>query len=263
MCNYITYLTKSLSFTSLINYLSAVWLLHRLYNHETCQNSFLIKQTVKGARRVLGNPTKQAPLLSPLDLKNIYHSLDMSNSFQLCFWCAVLTCFRALLRKAHVTKSPMSLVKNAFIFHRWGVMLKLDYTKTIQCRERCLLIPVYSHKKSIFDLKYYLRLLFRSVRTDPDEMAFTYMSGSTKKALTYSVFESTLKEITKSLGLFEITSHSLRRSGASYLFSIGQSLFNIKQRGDWRSLSVLLYLTESMSDNIHRDSEVSMLLSRI
>ena len=81
--------------------------------------------------------------------------------------------------------------------------------------------------------------------------------------LAYSLFEKTLKNLTNSLGIINITSHSLRRSGASYLFSIGQSLINIKQRGDWKSLSVLLYHTESMSDNIKRDHDVSSRLSSI
>ena len=106
-----------------------------------------MSQTLKGARRVLGSPTTQAPLLSPSNLKEIFLLLDISNSFSLCFWCAVLTCFRALLRKAHVTKSPMCLLKRSFVFHRWGIMVVLDHTKTIQCRERTLFIPVCSTKK--------------------------------------------------------------------------------------------------------------------
>ena len=165
ICNYITYMTKSLSYTSLINYLSAVWLLHKLFSYNTCQKSFFVTQTLKGARRVLGSPTTQAPLLSPVNIKGIFSKLDISISFSLCFWCAVLTCFRALLRKAHVTKSHMCLSKRSFQFHRWGVMVIVDHAKTIQCRERRLFIPVYSTANSIFDLKYYLQLLFQQVGT--------------------------------------------------------------------------------------------------
>ena len=188
MCNYITYLTKTLCYVSLINYISAVWLLHKLFGHKSCQGSFLISQTLKGAKRVLGNPTKQAPLLSPVDLKNIYGRIDLTDTYFLCFWCAVLTCFRALLRKAHVTKSDMCLLKSSFIFHRWGVMLEIYRTKTIQFRERVLTIPVLSHHNSIFDLKYHLELLFRLVGVTDDEPAFTYLSLGKKKVLTYSVF---------------------------------------------------------------------------
>ena len=256
-------MTKSLSYTSLINYLSAVWLLHKLFSYNTCQKSFFVTQTLKGARRVLGSPTTQAPLLSPVNIKGIFSQLDISNSFSLCFWCAVLTCFRALLRKAHVTKSHMCFSKRSFQFHKWGVMVIVDHAKTIQCRERRLFIPVYSTANSIFDLKYYLQLLFQQVGTKNDDPAFTYLCKGKKKVMTYNEFEKTLKDLTKSLGIEEVTSHSLRHSGASYLFSIGQSLINIKQRGDWKSLSVLLYLTESMSDNILRDSDVSLRLSHI
>ena len=175
-------MTKSLSYVSLVNYLSAVWLLHKLYSYDTCQKSFFVSQTLKGARRVLGNTQVQAPLLSPGNIKQIFSLLDMSSSFSLCFWCALLTCFRALLRKAHVTKSPMCLFKRLFIFHRWGVLLKVNYTKTIQCRERTLLIPVVSAKPSIFDLRFYLKLLFQKVGTLDNEEAFTYISGGVKKS---------------------------------------------------------------------------------
>ena len=243
MCNYITYMTQSLCFTSLINYLSAVWLLHKLLGYESCQKSFLVSQTVKGARRVLGSHIKQAKLLLPQDLKCLFHKIDITDTLYLCFWCAILTCFRALLRKAHVTKSSMSLLKNAFSFHRWGVMVRVDHTKTIQHRERCLFIPIHAHKESIFDLKHYLLLLFKKVGTNNGDEAFTYLHCGKKKVLSYSLFQSLLKNLTKSMGIENISSHSLRRSGASFLFSIGQSLVNIKQRGDWKSLSVLLYLT--------------------
>ena len=128
--------------------------------------------------------------------------------------------------------------------------------------EHCLFLFAQL-KKSLFDLKHYLENLFQQVGTKEDELAFTYVCQGKKKVLTYSLFEQTLKSLTKSLGINNVTSHSLRRSGASYLFSIGQSLINIKQRGDWKSLSVLLYLTESMSDNINRDSDVSLRLSYI
>ena len=59
------------------------------------------------------------------------------------------------------------------------------------------------------------------------------------------------------------TSHSLRRSGASYLYKLDPNLINIKQRGVWKSLSVLLYLTEKDVDTIIRDKIVALSLSCI
>ena len=57
----------------------------------------------------------------------------------------------------------------------------MNYTKTIQCPERTLLIAVVSAKLSIFDLRYYLKLLFQKVGTLDNEEAFTYISGGVKK----------------------------------------------------------------------------------
>ena len=264
VCNYIAYLTESLKFSSIQNYMSGLNYFQKLYGFEPIDfSSFIISQTLRGAKRLLGNPTKAAPLLTPEDLKSIFSLLDMSRSCDLCFWCAILTCFRALLRISHVTDSHMNLYKNDFSFYDWGIMIRVSKTKTIQYAERVLQIPVYSVGGCIFDLSYYLRLLFDRMILSGTDMAFAYWHKGRKVLLTYSFFSQKLKNVCALLDLPKATSHSLRRSGASYLFRLRHDLVTIKQRGDWKSLSVLLYLSETTENTISRDKGVAISLSHL
>ena len=54
VCNYITYLTGSLKYSSIQNYLSGLWYLHKAYGYDTCQGSFSVFQTMKGSKETPG-----------------------------------------------------------------------------------------------------------------------------------------------------------------------------------------------------------------
>ena len=50
--------------------------------------------------------------------------------------------------------------------------------------------------------------------------------------------------------LVKMSSHSMRRGGASLLAENGVSLIDIKNLGDWKSVSVLLYLTRTLESKV-------------
>ena len=167
-------------------------------------------------------------------------------------------CFRCLLRKAHVTVSDMHLTKSSFHFSPWGVLVYLDKTKTIQYGERTLRIPVCFSKGSIFCVA---SNIFKRSAIAVSEMAFSYSKGGRLCRLTYSAFIAKLRNICDALGFPHFTSHSLHRGGATFLYSLGLSLVDIKGRGDWKSLAVLLYLTESLQDSVDKDFYVTKVLN--
>ena len=207
MCNYITFLTETLKFSSIQNYLSALWYLHKAHGYDTCKGSFSVTQTLRGAKRLLGNASEQAPLLEPSRMKLILAEFDMSNTFDLCFWCAFLTCFHCLLRVSHVTDSHLSLQKSSFAFHSWGVLVTVSKSKTIQFAERILSIPVYSVEGCIFDLSYYFRLLFSRVPMHNTDMVFTYFIGLKKTSLSYAQFNGQLKRTCLSCLVYLVLHH--------------------------------------------------------
>ena len=64
MCLYVAYLSKTLKYSSILNYVSAVKFLHMFMGYEyQWNNSFLIKATLTGYKRMLGvDVCRKAPL---------------------------------------------------------------------------------------------------------------------------------------------------------------------------------------------------------
>ena len=119
MCLYITFLSKSVGYVTIKNYVSSVWVLHdHMGVPHVDPDNFLIKSTLQGAKRVLGSATRQVDPLSPGDLMCIHSSLDMNSWGDFVMWCAIVLCFRCLLRVSHVTSSPHTLRVKDVVF--WG-----------------------------------------------------------------------------------------------------------------------------------------------
>ena len=93
------------------------------------------------------------------------------------------------------------------------------------------------------------------------EVAFSYSKGGCLYKLTNSAFSAKLRTLCDALGFPNFSSHSLHRGGATFLYSLGLSLVDIKGRGDWESLAVLLYLTESLQDSVDKDFYVANVLN--
>ena len=66
--------------------------------------------------------------------------------------------------------------------------------------------------------------------------------------------------VSSELGLVKISTHSLRRGGASALGDAGFSLLEIKDMGDWSSLAVLQYITKTLQSRIDLDHRMCVSL---
>ena len=121
---YIPFMSECFMYVTIINYLSAVWVLHKLNGFDHVDpSSFEIKITLKGIRRRLGDSQVHARPITVSDLRKIYDVLDISSTEDLAFWCAFILCFRALLRKSNVVELELSLKVHDVEFHSWGVLL--------------------------------------------------------------------------------------------------------------------------------------------
>lgn len=108
---------------------------------------------------------------------------------------------------------------------------------------------------SCFCFTYYLQLYLASVRfSSLDAHLFSRSVGGVFKPVTYSWFSARLRNICVALNLPAYTSHSLRRGGAQALASVGVPLHELKEIGDWRSWSVLLYLVRPLLQRILLDA---------
>ena len=72
VCLYVTHLTKTVSYSTITQYVAGVWALHRYLGYEHPDpTQFLIKSTIMGAKRLLGAGTNPAFPLTPENLRDI------------------------------------------------------------------------------------------------------------------------------------------------------------------------------------------------
>lgn len=225
------------------------------------KGSFLLSCTLRGAKRLLGDSTLSADPLLPEHLTSMYAFLRFDDKRDLVFWCALCLSFRCLLRKCHLTSSPHMLLRSHVEFTDYGVLLKIVSSKTIQFRERVLKIPIVESPGSIICpvrwLKTYLSLC-KVPHKGP-----LFLDVKTKKPLSYNKFTDRLKELVNIADIpGRITCHSLRRGGATYLSRLGLPLHDVKMYGDWKSLSVLLYLADDTETRLLKDYRVAHSLAQ-
>ena len=255
---YIAYLAERLKYVSIINYLSAVWSFHKINGVPHIDPSrFEIEMTLKGVRRTLGDCTKQAPPCAVSELCCIYHSLDMTNCEDVAYWVALLLGFRGLLRKSNIVEEELAIGLEDVRFHVWGMTVRVRRTKTILYKERELIIPftiipgsiycVYKHTKDLMSMCSY---------SSANSQLVCYMKRGRLVRGTYSWLSGRLRLSCDVLGLTRLTTHSLRRGGATAMSEANLTLLQIRDIGDWKSMAVLLYLQRSMQSRINLDREV-------
>ena len=256
---YVVHLADRLRYKSITQYLGAVWILHDMFGVDHIDaHVFELTITLRGIKRTLGDLTVQARPATLVDLIAIFNKLDLTLDQDLAFWVAILLGFRGLLRKSNIVEEDMSVKLGDLEWESWGVGVSVRRTKTISFQERVLFIPFVPIKGSIFCICTFLRLLLgRVVYPSPGSQLVGYMSNGTYTRGTYKWYSKKLSNLCKVCELVKLSSHSMRRGGASLLAENGISLIDIKNLGDWKSMSVLFYLTRSLESKIDLDTKIT------
>ena len=257
---YATWLARTLKYSSVLNYLSGL-------NNFLRQNgspaidytNFEVASTLKGIKRERGVAPRQALPILPSMLIRMFSHLS-NNPGHNAWRAAVLCSFRALLRKCQVTSSDSSLRRKDFTFHKWGMVIRIRRSKTIQFRERVLEIPVASCNNREICAVYWTMRHFREAPALPEAEAFQVPSSdSAFSPLQYSVYQATLKIFAAKAGLDPetVSSHSLRRGGCTFLSMCGASLEELRTRGDWASDTIFAYLKTPLTVRVMNDMRVA------
>ncbi|XP_052809111.1 uncharacterized protein LOC128237559 [Mya arenaria] len=94
LCRYAAFLSKSLKFNSIKQYLNIVRILHAEWNlPNPLSNNFILNCTLQGIRRHLGDATIRKKPITPAMLHHILAHLDLSKSRDSTVWAAVLCMF--------------------------------------------------------------------------------------------------------------------------------------------------------------------------
>ena len=254
---FLVFLGRTCKYSTINNYLSAVVALHKFYGYPSeFRTSYLIKMLLRGLKAQLGDMTIQMQPLSVEQLERI-HSDVVSTELDKTIWAMLILSFRSLLRKSNlVPDAPDKLVhvlcRKDLVFYHWGLLLRVRSTKTLQCNEYVLEIPIYYVDNPVFCAASMVREHLAKYPIHDDCPIFVKQGQTSLEVLLYREVLSFIKGAVEMIGLdpAEYGTHSMRRSGASFMHSNGIPLEDIMVMGDWRSLAVLDYLVTPMSRKV-------------
>lgn len=264
IARFLVHLGSSCTYSTCNNYLSAVVTLHKFMGCPSdFREYFVVKLVLKGLAKRLGTNVNQKIGLTPTDFKSIYNVLDFSDVNVLTKWAALIFSFRTLLRKSNVVQTKLHEVgsvvdRSDVIFSPTGMLVKVRKTKTIQCQQYILEIPVSYVSNPCFDIVSMLTSHFFRTRQFVDGPLFYVFNKGQWSPLLYKDLLAFLKSCVEKIGLNpnEVGLHSMRRSGAAFLQSIDISLVDIMNSGDWKSLAALAYLVSPLSRKLKIEHQV-------
>ena len=230
------------------NYLSAINVLHKFYGFDIdYRECFLIKLIMKGLKSILGDHVKQKRPFTVQELESMFDHLDFHSDREMLCWTVIILSFRTLLRKSNLVPSSHSdfthvIQRKDVSFHSWGMMISVGSTKTLRHSEYTLQIPVHYVSNKALCAASAVRYHMDNVPAPENGPLFVVREPS--GPLLYHTVLSHIKLCASRIGIKaeDVGCHSLRRSGAAHMHSIGIPLIDIMSIGDWKSTCVLQYL---------------------
>ena len=188
--------------------------------------------------------------ITPSILHATFDHFNLSLLLHAAMWALFLVAFFTFLRKSNLVPdnlrriSPKVITRASLAFTPVGANIHVSATKTIQCQQRSLDLPIPrvpgSRLCPIFALRRHLSL-------NPGPVSaplFSVISGSGLQPITYKQFCAFLSRVISSLQLdpSKFSPHSFRRGGATFAFDCHIPLEIIKLQGDWQRDAYLVYL---------------------
>ena len=202
LLRYIVFLARTLSTRSIPNYLNVVRLLHLQYGYPNPLEDPLFKHQktplMRGIKRINGERVTQKLLITPDVLHKMQYHLHLDSSFDATFWVACLVAFFSFFRKSNLL--PLSITEFDTKRHLrkcdvrlflWGILLVVSRSKTIQYRDRTLLVlvPKIAHSSlcpwSAVTRAFKLAGVYQSNKS-ASEPAFTYLKPQSLLCFTRS-----------------------------------------------------------------------------
>ena len=253
VCRYVAHLAKTHKPNSIRQYLNVIRLIHLESGLQSpLQDCWMVKTLLQGVKREKGGKVNRKLPITLGMLQSVAARLDLSVSQQLTFWSACLISFFGMMRKSSLfprgQHSSDHMTVQHCIAYDWGIAIGVEYSKTIQCRERQAFIALPWHQtKLLCPARTLIRSLAVAECQEECAYVFSYRDGGRLVRMTYALFTSMLRRVLIALGLplQSYSGHSFRRGGATYALNCGIAPETIKAQGDWKSLSYLDYLNDT------------------
>lgn len=251
---------KRLTPQTISNYVSAVRTLHGLCGLELPKvDNVLHKAVLKGMKYRLKRPVKQAQPIDPIIFKTLAPHVQFSDPLELVAWVACLMGFHLLLRASNITSSStkhfdpeINLTRSDFRMHEGLLVVHIRWTKTLQFKERKLIIPVIPFTDPDISAVRWFQSMVSQIPAPPQAPAFAVPKHGKLYPLSYSQLDRIIKLwcCRAQLDGSRLTLHCLRRGGASWLKQRGVDDSVIQAMGDWRTMTFLKYIDSALKTRL-------------
>lgn len=255
---YAQFLSRTLtSFSSIGGYISAVKVLFSIMDIPFPEKDIFLHLTLKGLKRILARPVKQARPITPTILLDIYAVLNLRDPVDVTLWCSFVFSFFLMLRSSQLFPRSMAnkfvnkIIKRRDIVVRGdSLLVNLYWTKTIQFNERKLVLPLGALPSSPLCPLNAFKLMKIMTPASQDSSAFVLKQQDTLIPIVYTQFHVLFRQLLQRAGYDGSTfsSHSFRRGGATWAFKNNVPEHLIKLQGDWKSDAFRRYLEVDVSD---------------
>jgi len=251
---YAQFLSRSFkSITAVKNYVNGVRILHLRLDVGFPDLDYSFKLLIKGLKRSNPHEEVRALAITPDILLRIFWVLDLNDSLHRALWACFLLSFYMFARKSNMVPPSGAMFDAAKHLARGdvsrttsGLVVIMKWSKTIQCGERHLLVPLLQVASSPLCPRRAYDFMIDRLPAAPGCPTFLYRDGRGEVvSLTHSVLVSSLRGLLERAGINSkgFSGHSFRRGGASFAFQAGVPGELIQLHGDWRSDAYLKYLS--------------------
>ena len=211
--------------------------------------------------------------LTPEQLIAMFRHVRKNDDVQMAMWAALIFCFRSLLRRSNVLPRDDSVPEGLHlvrrrdvVFTEYGLLVTVYSTKTFKYRDRVLQVPIVRVEGFPLCAVSLLTDHFARIPGNSDDLLFLrQVTPRLCRPIRYSEVLLFLKDLAQRLGLDKdcVGLHSMRRSGALFLRSVGVDLTDIQSMGDWRSMAALVYLVSPLDRKVQVDTLAATELSKL
>ena len=216
---------------SLPSFFSAIEQHYRANSWDKLPRGQQFRQTARGLKNIFGlaDVVSPAPALDLDDLRRLRASLDMANLRDLQFWCALSFGFFGLLRAGEFTGN--SLCWKDLSFHPDGIYVTVPFSKTSLTPT-----PIFVARRFDDLCPVHAAGALSAYATPSSRFQPLY-------PYSYNAFNSEFKRRATAAGITKaVTSHSIRRGGATELFLAGVPEHLIMAHGRWVSMTWRQYI---------------------
>ena len=251
LLGFIELMSRSCGFGHIQHVLSSIKFLHQFTGHIFPGDSFEFKVLLRGLKRKLAKPPKQALPITPEILILMYQHVNIGNPAELAHWTSFIFALRLLYRKSSIAPESLAkfdpvtgLSREKAVVSNNVVLVYQNYSKTNTFMATTRVTPLIPGSTQALDpVFHYSKLLVEN--TLPGSCpAFSFFDAGVVRCVTYKSFTDFLKYLLVKIGLdpSRWSGHSFRRGGASLLYRLGIDPLTIQACGDWSSDTYLRYL---------------------